>query len=36
MPICIDLTNSVKTFVVDFESLHGRKNFEILLYRDSR
>ena len=32
----IDLTNSVKTFVVDFESLSDCKKVEILLYGDSR
>ena len=32
----IDLTNSVKTFVVDFESLPGSKTVAILLYGDSR
>ena len=32
----IDLKNSLKTFVVDFESLSGSKKVEILLYEDSR
>ena len=36
IPFCIDLTNSVKTFVVDFQSLPGNKNVEILLYGDCR
>ena len=31
-----DLTNSVKTFAVDFERLPGSKNVEIRLYGDSR
>ena len=35
-PFRIDLTNSLKTFVVDFESLPGHKNVEILLYGDCR
>ena len=33
---CIDLTNILKTFVVDFESLSDSKKVEILLYEDSR
>ena len=32
--LCIDLTNSVKRFVVDFESLSGCRKIEILLYED--
>ena len=36
IPFRIDLTNSVKTFYVDFESLPGNKNVEILLYGDCR
>ena len=36
IPFRIDLTNSVKTFVFDFESLPGNKNVEILLYGDCR
>ena len=36
IPFRIDFTNSVKTFVVDFESLPGSKNVEILLYWDCR
>ena len=36
IPFRIDLTSSVKTFVVDFESLPGNKNVEILLYGDCR
>ena len=36
IPFRIDLTNSVKTFVVDFKSLPGNKNVEILLYGDGR
>ena len=36
IPFRIDLTNSVKTFDVDFESLPGNKNVEILLYGDCR
>ena len=35
IPFRIDLTNSVKTFVVDFESLPGSKTVSILLYGDS-
>ena len=35
-PFRTDLTNSVETFVVDFESLSDRKKAEILLYGDSR
>ena len=31
-----DLTNSVKTLVVDFESLSDSKKVEILLYGDSQ
>ena len=34
-PFRTDLTNSVKTFVVDFESLSDSKKVEILLYGDS-
>ena len=36
IPFRTDLTNSVKTFAVDFESLTGSKNVEILLYGDCR
>ena len=36
IPFRTDLTNSVKTFVVDFESLPGSKNVELLLYGDCR
>ena len=35
-PFCTYLTNNVKTFVVDFESLSDSKRVEILLYGDSR
>ena len=31
-PFCNNLTNSVKTFVVDFETLSDSKKAEILLY----
>ena len=33
-PFRIDVTNSVKTFVVDFESLSDSKKVDILLYED--
>ena len=36
IPFPADLTNSVKTFVVDFESLSDSKKVEVLLYGDSR
>ena len=36
IPFRIDLTNSAKNFVVDFEPLPGSKNVEILLYGDCR
>ena len=35
-PFRTNLTNSVKTFVVDFESLSDSEKVEILLYADSR
>ena len=35
-PFRTDLTNSVETFVVEFESLSDRKKAEILLYGESR
>ena len=36
IPFRIDLTNSVNNFFVQFESLPGNKNVEILLYGDCR
>ena len=36
IPFRSDLTNSVKTFAVDFESLPGNKNVKILLYGNCR
>ena len=36
IPFRIDLTNSVKTFVDDFESLPGSKSVETHLYGDCR
>ena len=35
-PFCIDLTNSVKTFAVDFEFLSDSKQVKILFYGDFR
>ena len=36
IPFRIDLTNSLKTFAVNLESLPGSKNVEILLHRHCR